>query len=561
MPGIPNISPAMCTRGRSLTTALLSPDGETVAFSAGDRLVVAPSAGGPERVVAVDPPPGPFAWTADGAALVYASKDRIAAVPAGGGLGRVLVQADEPVTDFAVSRQGRIAYVTGQQHVHVDGRRLPATADFVMDPAWSPDGETLVWHEWDAPNMPWDHSRIVDSTGAVRAEGGVQQPRFSPDGARLAYLSDATGWLNVWIDDAPLLDEEFEHGDPAWFSGQRSFAWSPDGAAIALNRNEAGFGRLLRVDVGTKRVELLRRGVHRSLSWQGGRIAAVRTGGVTPTQITVDRTVVAVGPVGGFEPALVEPEPVAWEADDGAVVHGRLHRPPRPISDPPPMIVQIHGGPTGQNQVIFDAKTSYWVDRGWAVLVPDQRGSTGWGRAWMQAIHGRWGEVDTADVAAGMRAAAAQGWADPSRIVPMGTSSGGMTVLLLLAFHGELCAAGVATAPVSDLVDLAKNTHRFEQHYNDSLLGPSRRVWKERSPLVHAGRIDRPLLVFHGADDDVVPKRQTRRLVKALRQNGVDVEHVEYPGEGHGIRRSDNVEDQLRRTEAFLARVVLLFPE
>ena len=551
----------MCTRGRSLTSALLSPDGETVAFSAGDRLVVVPSAGGPERVVAVDPPPGPFAWMPDGAALAYLAKDRICTVPATGGRGRVLAEADAPISDFAVSPHGRIAYVTEEQHVHIDGRRRPDTADFVMDPTWSPNGETLVWHEWDTPNMPWDHSRIVDADGAVIAEGGVQQPRFSPDGAHLAYLSDATGWLNVWVDDKPLLDEEFEHGDPPWSGGQRSFCWSPDSTAIVLNRDEGGFGRLLRVDVATGDVELLRRGVHRSLSWQGDRIAAVRTGGVTPTQITVDRTTVVIGPVGGFEPALVEPEPVEWEADDGAVVHGRLHRPPQPISDPPPMIVQIHGGPTGQNQVIFDAKTSYWVDRGWAVLVPDQRGSTGWGRRWMQALHGRWGEADTADVAAGMRAAAARGWADPTRIVPMGNSSGGMTVLLLLAFHGDLCAAGVATAPVSDLVDLAKNTHRFEQHYNDSLLGPSRTTWRERSPIKHAARIDKPLLVFHGADDDVVPKRQTRRLVKALRQNGVDVEHVEYPGEGHGVRRPANVEDQLRRTEAFLARVVLLFPE
>jgi dipeptidyl aminopeptidase/acylaminoacyl peptidase len=531
-----------------------------LAFSAGDRLLTVPSSGGPERIVAVDPPTGPFAWMPDGAALAYIAKDRICTVPATGGRGRVIAEADAPITDFAVSPQGRIAYVTEQQHVHIDGHRQPRTADFVIDPTWSPDGETLVWHEWDAPKMPWDWSRIVASDGRVIAMGGVQQPRFSPDG-QIAYLSDSTGWLNLWVDGWPVLLEEFEHGDPPWFGGQRSFCWSPDSTAIALSRNEGGFGRLLRVDVATGDVELLRRGVHRSLSWQGDCLAAIRTGGVTPTQITVNRTVVAHGPVGGFEPALVEPEPVEWEADDGAVVHGRLHRPPQPLSDPPPMIVQIHGGPTGQNQVIFDAKTSYWVDRGWAVLVPDQRGSTGWGRQWMRALHGRWGEADTADVAAGMRAAAARGWADPKRIVVMGNSSGGMTVLLLLAFHGDLCAAGVATAPVSDLVDLAKNTHRFEQHYNESLLGPSRTTWRERSPIKHAARIDKPLLVFHGADDDVVPKAQTRRLAKALRQNGVDVEHVEYPGEGHGVRRAGHVEDQLGRTEAFLSRVVLLFPE
>lgn len=554
----------MCTRGRSIGSALLSPDAALVAFSAGDRLVTVPAAGGPERVVAVDPPPGAFAWTPTGA-LAYVAKDALYTVPPAGGPGRLLQQADDRITSFAVSPSGALAWVVDMRHVFVDGKRLSTTADFVFDPAWSPDGAALVWHEWDVPNMPWDDSRIVRWTGdeveTVVAGGAVQQPRFSSDG-RLAYLSDATGWLNVWIHDLgrPLLDEPFEHGDPAWFPGQRSFCWSPDGTAIALNRNEGGFGRLLRVDLADDAVTELRKGVHRSLSWEGDRIAAVRTGAKTPTEVVVDRTTVAVGPVGGFEPALVEPEAVTWESDDGAVVHGRLHRPPHPLSDPPPMIVQIHGGPTGQNQVIFDAKTSYWVDRGWAVLVPDQRGSTGRGRAYAQALRGRWGEVDTADVAAGIRAAAGRGWADPGRIVAMGGSSGGMTVLLLLAFHGELCAAGAVSYPVSDIADLEANTHRFEAHYNASLIGDPA-LYEERSAITHAARIATPVIVFHGLDDDVVPVAQTRRLVARLRANGVDVEHVEYPEEGHGFRRAPNVEDQLRRTEAFLARTVLGCPE
>lgn len=530
-----------------------------VAFSAGDRIVTVPAEGGLERVVAVDPTPGPFTWTPDG--IVYAAKDALYSVPSVGGMGRVVRRADGPITSFAVSGAGRVAVVVDMQRVTVDGEPLPTTADFVFDPAWSPDGGALVWHEWDVPNMPWDDSRIVRwESGSGRIEtvvegGALQQPRFSPDG-RLAYLSDATGWLNVWVDGEPLLDETFEHGDPAWFPGQRSYCWSPDGAAIALARNEGGFGRLLKVDVADRTVTELRKGVHRSLSWEGDHIAAVRSGARTLTQVVVDRTTVAVGPVGGFEPAMVEPELVAWESDDGAVVHGRLHRPPRPLAEPPPMIVQIHGGPTGQNQVIFDAKASYWVDRGWAVLVPDQRGSTGWGRHFAQALRGRWGELDTADVAAGMRAAGANGWADPARIVAMGGSSGGMTVLLLLAFHGELCAAGVASYPVSDLADLEANTHRFEAHYNTSLVGDSS-VYAERSPLTHAARIAKPLLVFHGLDDDVVPPEQSRRLAALV----PGIEHVEYQEEGHGFRRPATVEDQLRRTEAFLARTVLGFPE
>ncbi|MDQ1446459.1 MAG: hypothetical protein QOI20_2923 [Acidimicrobiaceae bacterium] len=580
----------MCIKGRTIANAALSPDGTTVAFGAGDRLITVPAEGGPERVVAFDPAPGAFAWTADGRALAYAANDRICAVPATGGPGRTLLQADGPITGFALAADGRIAHVVDHRVVHVDGTALPGTADFVFDPTWSPDGRTLVWHEWDVPDMPWDAGRIVawspESKRVATVAGGdgfsVQQPRFSPAGSRLAFLSDATGWLNVWMAGPdgsharPVLDEPFEHADPAWWPGQRSYCWSPDGTALVLNRNEGGFGRLVRIGVpgtgapgapGTP-VEL-RKGVHRSLSWAGPHVAALRSGARTPTEVVVDRTTVAVGPVGGFEPALVEPEPVEWRGHDGGVIHGRLFRAGAAVGRAAPggnapLIVQIHGGPTGQNQVVFDAKTSFWLDRGWAVLVPDFRGSTGWGREYQQALRGRWGELDTADVAAGMQAAADNGWADARRMVPMGGSSGGMTVLLLLALHPELCAAGVASYPVVDLADLARSEYRFEAHYTHSLIGPfpaTRKAHRDRSPLAHIDRITKPLLVFHGTADEVVPVRQSRKLVRRLRDRGADVEHVEYEGEGHGFRGPAHVGDQLRRTEAWLAAKVLGFPQ
>jgi dipeptidyl aminopeptidase/acylaminoacyl peptidase len=549
-----HISAGMCAKGRSVPLALLSPDATIVVFSTGDRIIAVPAGGGPERVVAVDPRPGPFAWV-DAATIAYIAKDRICTVPVAGGPGRTVIQADGPITALAPSPvpDGRMAYIVDNKDVMVDGTRISDNADFAFDPAWSPDGATLAWHEWDVPNMPWDHSRIVTSAGATIAEGNVQQPRYSRHG-RLAYLCDATGWLNVWVDGRPFLDEPFEHGGPAWGPGQRSFAWLSDDA-IVLNRNEAGFGRLITTD-GRE----LRRGVHRSITaTPDGRVAAIRSGAKTPTQVVLDRTTLAVGPVGGFEPVLREPEPVAWQADDGATIHGRLFR----AGDTPgPLLVDIHGGPTGQHEVVFDAKAAYWLDRGFSILVPDPRGSTGWGRDYQQALRGRWGELDVSDIAAGMRAAAStdNGWADPTRMVPIGTSSGGMAVLLLLALHPHLCRAGIASYPVSDLVDLARSTHRFEAHYNDSLVGP-KRLQRERSPITHADRITAPLLVFHGLDDDVVPKRQTRALVRRLRSNGVDVEHVEYPGEGHGFRHPAVIEDQLQRAHAFLARTVLGFSE
>ena len=113
------------------------------------------------------------------------------------------------------------------------------------------------------------------------------------------------------------------------------------------------------------------------------------------------------------------------------------------------MVVWVHGGPTGQWPVTFNPRIAYFVGRGWAVLVPDHRGSTGFGRAYTQAMRGRWGELDTADVAAGIRHAGAQGWCDPRRVAIMGGSAGGFTVLNVLAHHPDIrfLALSVSDAP------------------------------------------------------------------------------------------------------------------
>jgi dipeptidyl aminopeptidase/acylaminoacyl peptidase len=564
---VTSITAAMCGRGRSLSEPRLSPDGARVALVTrdgnGTRVVVVPVGGGPEVVVTTDPPPafrgGVFDWTPDGSELVYAS--------GAGGLHRTYadggratpVVGDADVASPAVSADGRIAFAAdGLRRIEVVGLGpVSGAADFVVDPTWSPDGTRLAWHEWDVPDMPWDGSRIVMATddGVTRTVAGgrdvaVQQPRFSPDGTRLAFLCDATGWLNLWTVDADgtgasvLVDEPHEHGGPTWGPGQRSFAWSPDGRTIAFTRNEEGFGRLCAVDVATGHVTETARAVHHSLTWRGDVLACVRTGARTPTALVAyragERRVLVQGPVGGFERAAIpEPEVVRWQSADGAAVHGRLY------ADAPgrPLLVWVHGGPTDQRQVEFDARLAYFVDRGWAVLFPDHRGSTGWGRAYAQALRGGWGVVDAEDTAAAVRSFGAG-----RRVALMGASAGGFTVLQVLASHPGLCAAGVALYPVSDVVDLAASTHRYEAHYAHHLQAVAR---------VDAGRIRDPLLLLHGTDDKVVPRAQSAGLVARIRAAGGVVEYHEYEGEGHGWGRPATTEDELPRISSFLDRHVL----
>ncbi len=604
------VTAAMVARSRGLSATRFSPDGRRLAWieTAAGRadVVVAPSDGsGPPIVVTADAPAAPyggFAWA--GTDLIYgAAGGRLVAVPATGGPLRVLSRDGEASAPAATADGRRVAFVLERDDscdiavVPTDGSAWPARlssgADWSFDPAWSTDGRLIAWHEWDFPDMPWDSSRIVvrpvdglapagpprvvagngpDSGGTV----ACGQPRFSPTGGALAFVCDATGWMNLWVggpegeDAKPLLDEPFEHAEPTWGAGQRSYVWGPDGAAVALCRNEGGFGRLVVVSLAGD-ARPVGKAWHHFLDWSSAGIAAVRSGGVTPPSIVIAdpgaegaRRVLASGAPGALVAAgPVEPEPVSWTGEDGGTVHGLLYRPATSALGPgtlPPMIVYVHGGPTGSSAVTWWPRHQFWVSRGWAVLAPNYRGSTGYGRAYTQALTGRWGDLDVADVAAGIRHAGASGWCDASRVAIDGGSAGGFTLLLLCVRYPGLVRAAVDRYGVADLFHLAETTHRYESRYLDRIVGPlpeAAELYRERSPVNHAKEITVPLLVLQGDRDNTVPRAQADALVDALRRHGSTVEYHVYEGEGHGWSKPETVADELERSEQFLTRWVL----
>jgi dipeptidyl aminopeptidase/acylaminoacyl peptidase len=600
----PAVTAAMVARSKGLAGTRFSPDGRLLAWveTAAGRsdIVVAPTDGsGPSVVATTDAPTGPFGgFTWAGTDLVYAATDgRLVAVPASGGPLRVLSRDGEAAAPAATTDGRRIAFVLERDDrcdiavVPTDGSAWPARmstgADWTFDPAWSPDGRTLAWHEWDFPDMPWDSSRIVvrDVDGLTPAGpprvvvGGdtvaCGQPRFGATGA-LAFVCDRTGWMNLWIGDPagegakPLLDEPVEHAEPTWGAGQRSYAWAPDGSAVALCRNEGGFGRLVVVPVDGDPCPI-GKGWHHFLDWGAAGIAAVRSGGVTPPSVVVAdpevsgarRVLASAAPAALVAAGPVEPEPVSWTGEDGGAVHGLLYRPATSALGPgtaPPMIVYVHGGPTGCSAVTWWPRHQFWVSRGWAVLAPNYRGSTGYGRAYTQALTGRWGDIDVSDVAAGIRHAGASGWCDPGRVAIDGGSAGGFTLLLLCARYPGLVRAAIDRYGVADLFDLAETTHRYESRYLDKIVGPlpeAAGLYRERSPVTHAAKITVPVLVLQGDRDNTVPKAQADALVEALRRKGSTVEYHVYEGEGHGWSKPDTVADELERAEKFLTRWVL----
>ncbi len=583
------IAEERCVGGRDLTEPRLLPGADALAYvrsAAGEAvLVVHHFDGTPDTELATAPSIragrglGGGAWwpTPDGRALVYVGAD--------GNVWRQSLSGTdaEQLTNHGPDRAASGVHVApnGESAVYVidqaevwrvafaggGAERLDSgDADFCLDPWAGADG-SVRWMAWDRPAMPWDCSRTVVrlSDGSQLEEtgsGAIQQARLLPDGD-ITSVRDDTGWLNVWRGARPVIEEAREHAGPTWGAGQTSYVWSPDGARLAFTRNERGFGRLCVLRPSTGEVVEVARGVHGQLSWVGDRLAALRTGAVTPTQVVVydtaqwARTTIAVAPVGEWaRNELVEPTLVEIDTPSGAV-HARLYTADEHDGR---LIVWLHGGPTDQWQVTFMPRLAYWCSRGWNILLPDHRGSTGHGREYQQALRGRWGELDVADTIAAAHAAHARGWGEPGRTVVIGGSAGGFTALGAVALEPQLFAAAVLLYPVTDLLDLAERSHRFERHYTDSLVGPlpgHEELYRIRSPVWHTDRLAHvPLLLLHGDADPVVPVEQSRVLAERTNAVGGRVELHVYEGEGHGFRQLANQLDEYRRIADFLARHV-----
>lgn len=438
--------------------------------------------------------------------------------------------------------------------------------------AFSPDGGRLLVRE-SAPSRD-QRLWLVD----LRA-GGEAEPRllaagpegevsrfatavWAPDGRTVFAATDAgreyAAAVAVDVADGAVRTLYAPEADV------EEVALSPDGRTLALVENAGGRGVVKALDLASGRVHtwVEGEGVAQGLAWspEGGRLAFVWD---RPDR-GVDAYVVeaASGPrpvtrmaCGGLDrDAFVAPEEVRVRARDGLVVPAWLYRPPA-ASPPYAGVWIVHGGPESQSRYAFDPLAQFLVASGLAVVKPNVRGSTGYGRAYEHAddVRRRLDSVDDlADLAADL---VGRGILDPARQAVMGGSYGGYMTLATLARHPHLWCAGVDIVGIANLVTFLERTSPWRRPVREAEYGSLERdrdFLVEASPLTHADRIRAPLLVVHGARDPRVPVEEAEQIVALLRARGRPVEYLRYEDEGHGLTKIGNRIDAYERIAAFL---------
>ena len=465
-----------------------------------------------------------------------------------------------------------------------EGTSIAEGRDFYSNPCVSPDGRQLAWLNWDLPNMPWDESELwlaeLDSSGTPsapsRVAGGpgesVFQPKWSPDG-RLHFVSDRSGWWNLYrlgADGAVALCLiEAEFGLPQWVFGMSTYGFAADGRLVATYRQGGEWHLGIVANGAVERIKTPYTGFDglavadnyaTFIGTSPREAAAVVKLDLDTGALKILRRAFDVNMDLG---TLSEPQHLSFPTGGGGIAHGFYYPPTNkyfaiPKGELPPLIVKGHGGPTGAASTALSLVNQFWTSRGFALLDVDYRGSTGYGRAYREALYGLWGVADVEDCVAGAMHLANKGLADRDRLIIRGSSAGGYTTLAALTFR-DVFRVGASHYGISDLEALAADTHKFESRYLDQLVGPypqRRDLYRTRSPLWHADRLTCPVIFFQGLDDKVVPPTQAEAMVTSLKSRGVAVAYLAFKREGHGFRRAHNVRRVLEAELSFYGAVL-----
>ena len=539
-------APVQLTTGRDPmpywedTTPAVSPDGTRVAFADQGAVWLVVLAGGPPRRLLEAGSP---VWLDDRRLVVSVERDDTSRL--------AVLDVDDPWPR-------RLAV----EHGELDSLGEERSA------AISPDGSQVAYTFAPRADLNRSEIRVVTvETGEVRALSGTasthdHSPRWSPDGSFVAYASELSGWYELHLVGADGNARKLTQ-DQADFSEHR---WHSDGDRLVAVRGRGGRFDLVLVDAGSGAVtELGAGGAWGDPHWTAdGAIVATYEDQATAPQLRLVRpgaepeTLLAPTPLAVSTAPHVRPEVVTYESFDGLEIHAYIFRPAGASADKPaPAVVYPHGGPIEAYGDYWDGHAQYMVDKGYAWIAPNYRGSTGYGREFERLLHGKIGDVDTKDCLAAADYLRTLDWVDGERLAIFGASWGSFISLLAVTddpeyrFRCAVCEFGDCDMFTSwsqgDRGGVLESLENF--------VGPpsgARKAYEVASAVQRLENVRVPILVAHGEKDERVHPKQSEELVAELRRLGKTYEYVTYPTEGHGFLRAGPQIDFYRRLERVL---------
>ncbi|KAG8377648.1 hypothetical protein BUALT_Bualt08G0054800 [Buddleja alternifolia] len=480
-----------------------------------------------------------------------------------------------------------------------DPKILVEGNDFYAFPRIDHKGERLAWIEWGHPNMPWDRSELW--VGYISENGDIQnricvaggdpsimesptEPKWSPEGELFFITDRKSGFWNVykWVESTnevlPVYSLNAEFTKPLWVFGLSSydFLQSPgQKSLIACNYRLNGNSYLGVLDVTQSKMSLLDIPFTdiNNITSAVDCLYVEGASAVHPLSIAkvilddqklkvIDFKIMwfSSSISSSYRPYISSPELIEFPTEvPGETAYAYFYPPTNPLfqasrDEKPPLLLKSHGGPTAETRGILNFSIQYWTSRGWAFVDVNYGGSAGYGRKYRDRLLGRWGIVDVNDCCSCAKFLVDSGKVDGERLCISGGSAGGYTTLAALAFTNTF-KAGASLYGVADLKSLKDDTHKFESHYIDNLVGDEN-AYFDRSPINFVDKFSCPIILFQGLEDKVVLPNQAQKIYRALKDKGLPVALVEYEGEQHGFRKAENIKFTLEQQMVFFARLV-----
>lgn len=516
--------------------------------------------------------------------------------PSPDGTRLAFISWDHPNMPWDSTRLHVVPFAVGAPDGALGGVVLEGAA--LQQPLWSPNSKLHVVTDI---NGYWDIAQITMESSDTRDTTNTDTRTDTNAGTRDTTNADirTDTRTSTALIERPEWATEVEFGVPSWVFANQTYSWIPGSDdTLWCTWIDHGVGHIGLItdhsttshsttDHPTTGGESTLTEVHSGFT-EFGRLEATTEGNVitVASSWVTSAAVVEISPDGSHrvlsEPApasslpveaIAVPEAIEFattttttdglaSSDDSGTAHG-FYFPPTstthqgPADERAPLLVLSHGGPTGSARSSLDLSIQYWTSRGIGVVDVNYRGSAGYGTAYRNALRGEWGVADVADCVAVARHLSEK-IADPSRLVIKGGSAGGYTTLCALV-DTDTFAAGLTRYGVADLESLTQDTHKFEAHYLDSLIGPwpeASELYRRRSPLYRSELLRTPMLVLQGDQDLVVPPTQSEQLVAALAKAGVPHSYLLFEGEAHGFRQYRSIVAALEAELSFLSQVL-----